>query len=94
MAGFLEKDQIIISYIDTQQTNPALNGPFSTGGNGAGTTWGGSNGLYNSTVFGSQTLTDSGSVDEWWGFGNFYYESATSSINAGNDTINFFCSWM
>ena len=90
MAGFLETDQIIISYIDTQQINPALNGPFSTSGLGAGTTWGGSNGLYNATVFGSQTLTDSGGVDEWWGFGNFYQEDATTNINAGNDTINFF----
>ena len=94
-AGFLEIDQITISYVDTQKKNPALNGPFSSGGTGAGDIWGGIDtdtnyGLYNNTQFGSLTLTDPGAVDEWWGFGNFYYSAQSGIIAAGNDTIDFF----
>ena len=65
--GFIEIESYKIGYIDSQKTNPALNGKYSTSATTPAT-------LYNNypagTVNGNTNyLTDSGLASEWWGFG-------------------------
>ena len=63
--GFVEKKAYKIGYIDSQQYNPAVSGPFSVGGTGGAV-------LDDAVIdFSGNTISDPGPASEWWGFGTF-----------------------
>ena len=92
--GFIEKSSHKIGYIDTQFKSPALNGKYSSSavGTAAAAT------LYNGTITGDSggsdyTLTDTGAIDEWWGFGTFSNPLAVNffamGCSQGSGSVNY-----
>jgi len=101
---FDEIDLITINYVDSQQYNPALQGPFSMGGDMSPlqTIYGGS-GLMTDFVTGeiddvNVTYTDPTNPWEWWGWGIFsttvphgaHTFENTSPVNYDSRQVNFF----
>jgi hypothetical protein len=92
--AYSEIAQYDIAYVDTQQFNPAQQGPYSTIENAGDVDTFGATGIYNEFTIGEYTggndhiLTDPTQPCEWWGFGKFSQTEPYDGFTMQNDTYD------
>ncbi len=86
--NYIEVDTFTISYVDSQQFNPAQSGPYSYLGSG-NDAYASNGGVYNGIDVGDVTVTDdTGNPNEWWGWGRFRNDAQVFYNNEFSETIN------
>jgi len=93
---FTEIDLITLNYVDSQQYNPAQQGPYSrlaTPTAGEPSVYNATTGLFREEDVGGEVLTDFTQPHEWWGFGRFsnnpqpypgYWSASTTNAVTSN----------